>query len=106
MHQGRNVRDFYHEKPKQTRQEREASPLIHVRKFNNFIKSVVISTTLDQIPGDSLAVLDLCGGTGGDFPKFQHCRRVKEVALVDISPDSVAEAERRWRNGRSTFRAR
>lgn len=39
----------------------------------------------------------MCGGTGGDFPKFQHAP-VKQVVLIDISHDSVEEARRRHAN--------
>ena len=101
------VKNFYHDKHKQTREERAASPLFHVRKFNNFIKSLLISSALNGDPSTaSLRVLDLCGGTGGDFPKFQHCTRVKKVILVDLSPGSVKEAERRYVEARrKTFEA-
>jgi len=94
------VKSFYHEKHKETREEREASPLVHVRKFNNFIKSVLISNALADSENTATRVLDLCGGTGGDLPKFQHHASVKHVVLVDVSPDSVAEAQRRFEQAR------
>jgi mRNA (guanine-N7-)-methyltransferase len=90
------VSQFYHQKHKETREERESSPLISVRKFNNFIKSVLISEHGGLKDCSNAKILDLCGGTGGDFPKFQHLPSVSQVVLVDISPDSVAEAERRY----------
>jgi mRNA (guanine-N7-)-methyltransferase len=92
----RGVARFYHEKHKETRAERDASPLLPVRKFNNFIKSVTIGRCGLENVTDA-KVLDLCGGTGGDFPKFRH-GPVSKVVLVDNAPDSVAEAELRYRN--------
>ena len=91
---GRRATDFYHEKHKETRSERDASPLITVRKFNNFIKSALIGSYGLKDMHDA-RVLDLCGGTGGDFPKFLH-GPVKHVVLVDIAHDAVEEAKRRY----------
>lgn len=111
---GAQVAQFYNGKPKQSIQERENSDYIEIRKFNNFIKSILITNGLDvasrsrNVEGiegiDSargLKVLELCGGTGGDLPKYfaqqnNNNTRLSEYVLIDIANDSVKEAERRY----------
>lgn len=87
-----HVKTFYDEKHKESRTEREQSSLIGLRKFNNFIKSVLIGDALEGVRG--ALVMDMCGGTGGDLAKFRYSR-VKQVWLIDVSPSSVQEARRR-----------
>lgn len=54
----RKVADHYSRRTNQTLEEREASPIIHLKKLNNWIKSVLIQ--LYARPDD--AVLDLACG--------------------------------------------
>jgi mRNA (guanine-N7-)-methyltransferase len=97
------VASFYDGKQKQSQRERNDSPLFAIRSFNNFIKSVLIAETVKSAAiaiksgkEESLHLLDLAGGTGGDLSKYQHSPQVRQVVLVDISSDSVAEAKRRY----------
>ena len=94
--------NFYQGKLNQSRQERNESPLIKIRKFNNYIKSVTISDALDSTQGGrevgGARVLDLCGGSGGDLAKFSHAN-ISHLTLVDISQTSVEEANRRYKEG-------
>lgn len=48
-------------------ERRKASPILHLREFNNWIKSVLISK---YCPRDAV-VLDFCGGKSGDRIKFE-----------------------------------
>ncbi|KAF5203312.1 mRNA cap guanine-N7 methyltransferase, partial [Thalictrum thalictroides] len=54
----RKVADHYSARTNQTLEEREASPIIHLKKLNNWIKSVLIQLYTRR--GD--AVLDLACG--------------------------------------------
>jgi len=66
----RKVADHYSRRTNQTLEEREASPIIHLKKLNNWIKSVLIQ--LYARPDD--AVLDLACGKGGDLIKWDKAR--------------------------------
>ena len=86
----RSVKDFYSTKERETRTEREAGALVHVRKLNNFVKSCMIGDALASLGSrDIVSVLDLAGGQGGDLMKF-HFGGVKKLVLVDISDGSIA----------------
>lgn len=96
------ARHFYHKKHKQTRAERNESPLIRLRKFNNAIKSILISDALRNVKNAN--VLDLCCGTGGDLGKFRHTS-IAQWTGIDISQGSVEEAARRYKDGQYKFTA-
>jgi mRNA (guanine-N7-)-methyltransferase len=102
------VKGFYNRKKKQTQKERANSPLIALRKYNNYVKSSLIASALESAllgtNGEGARVLDLCGGFGGDLSKYAH-HNVKQVVLVDISEDSVNEARRRYEEGNFTYEA-
>lgn len=93
---------FYHERHKQTMQERAASPMIHFRLFQNFIKSVLISDALAHVRY-SARVLDMCCGQGGDIAKYQHSR-VSDVHAIDIARGAVDEARRRFIQAKPPFK--
>ncbi|KAI3903279.1 hypothetical protein MKW98_031933 [Papaver atlanticum] len=108
----RRVADHYSARSKQTYSEREASPIIHLKKLNNWIKSVLIQ--LYTRPGD--VVLDLACGKGGDLIKWDKAR-VGYYVGVDIAQGSIQDCRTRYngdqnnhhqRRGRSrlTFPAR
>jgi len=84
---------------KRKRRELETFP---VRDYNNELKRHVLASLLPCIPVGSL-VLDLCCGRGGDIFKYNSIHP-RQVAFVDISANSIAEARRRYDNGnRSIF---
>ena len=60
------VTSHYNERRDEGRRGRQASPIILMRRFNNWVKSVLIA--LHTKPGYS--VLDLCCGKGGDLGKW------------------------------------
>lgn len=69
--------------------QRNASPIIHLRHFNNWVKAVLL-----EKHWRSGAVLDLCCGMGGDLGKYARMG-VRRVVGVDISEASLQEAARR-----------
>ncbi|KAK8997456.1 hypothetical protein V6N11_020934 [Hibiscus sabdariffa] len=68
----------------QTLEEREASPIIHLKKLNNWIKSVLIQLYARR--GD--AVLDLACGKGGDLIKWDKAK-VEYYVGIDIAEGSI-----------------
>uniref|UniRef100_A0A7N0TYA2 mRNA (guanine-N(7))-methyltransferase n=1 Tax=Kalanchoe fedtschenkoi TaxID=63787 RepID=A0A7N0TYA2_KALFE len=77
------VADYYSARTNKTSEQREASPIIRLKKLNNWIKSVLIQLYARR--GDS--VLDLACGKGGDLIKWDkamigylcwnlYCRRL------------------------------
>lgn len=70
------------------------SDTIFVRQFNNFIKSLLINQ-FSYKSGENLSVLDLCCGKGGDLRKWAK-NKVTHYFGVDLSPNLVQEAQRRY----------
>jgi mRNA (guanine-N7-)-methyltransferase len=71
------VQSHYDARPNMGHFEREHSPIIGLRRFNNWVKSVLIGSYVRE--GD--IVLDICGGKGGDMPKWTH-GRISHLVLV------------------------
>eukprot|EP00268_Persea_americana_P017392 TRINITY_DN18380_c0_g2_i3.p1 TRINITY_DN18380_c0_g2~~TRINITY_DN18380_c0_g2_i3.p1 ORF type:complete len:227 (-),score=38.85 TRINITY_DN18380_c0_g2_i3:1391-2071(-) len=105
----RKVADHYSQRTNQTLEEREASPIIHLKKLNNWIKSVLIQLYARR--GD--AVLDLACGKGGDLIKWDKAK-VGYYVGVDIAEGSIEDCRTRYngdpeqnpRRKRFTFPAR
>jgi len=78
------VADHYISRSNQTLEEREVSPIIHLKKLNNWIKSVLIQlyTHRDDV------VLDLACGKGGDLIKWDKAR-IGYYVGVDIADGSM-----------------
>ena len=74
-------------------QQRELSPIIGLKKFNNWIKSVLIGKFTHRAPGGPGAnVLDIGCGKGGDLNKWKQARIKLYVALgpfLSQSPNDV-----------------
>ncbi|KAL6553436.1 hypothetical protein OROGR_007278 [Orobanche gracilis] len=82
----KKVADHYSARTNQTLEEREASPIIHLKKLNNWIKSVLIQLYAKR--GD--AVLDLACGKGGDLIKWDKAR-ISYYVGIDIADGSVMQ---------------
>ncbi|KAJ7550777.1 hypothetical protein O6H91_07G117800 [Diphasiastrum complanatum] len=91
----RHVAEHYSARSNQSREERESSPIIHLKKLNNWIKSVLIKLYVQR--GDS--VLDLACGKGGDLIKYDKAM-VGHYVGVDIASGSIEDARTRYNNRR------
>ncbi|KAL5976118.1 hypothetical protein ACLOJK_020448 [Asimina triloba] len=79
----RRVAEHYSARTNQTLEEREASPIIHLKKLNNWVKSVLIQIYARR--GD--AVLDLACGKGGDLIKWDKAK-IGYYVGIDIAEGS------------------
>ena len=80
------------------REGRQRSGILHLRNFNNWVKS----TLLQQFaPKPSRRVLDLACGKAGDLPKWLKAG-VTHYAGVDISRQAVDDAAKRFNEMCST----
>jgi hypothetical protein len=95
------VRQHYNEREERGRGARQESRIFRLRKFNNWIKSVLIAKFLpdqteEEIDEDrGLFVLDIGCGKGGDLGKWQKQPTVQAYVGVDIAEVSVMHAEQR-----------
>ncbi|KAK4804057.1 hypothetical protein SAY86_003874 [Trapa natans] len=87
----RKVADHYSARTNQTLEEREASPIIHLKKLNNWIKSVLIQIYARR--GD--AVLDLACGKGGDLIKWDKAK-IGYYVGIDIADGSIEDCRTRY----------
>ncbi|UZJ55034.1 hypothetical protein CBS101457_004354 [Exobasidium rhododendri] len=80
---------------------RRQSPILPLRNFNNWVKSVIIGTYAKRHG----RVLDLGGGKGGDLNKWEK-GQISEYILCDIASVSVEQAESRYNDRRCHFQAK
>ncbi|KAF7338459.1 mRNA cap guanine-N7 methyltransferase [Mycena venus] len=107
------VVDHYNTRPEVGVAQRETSPIIGLKSFNNWVKSVLISRfahpALAASKGPSRGtgrggtfrgkVLDMGCGKGGDLTKWSKAHAA-EVLAVDIAAVSVDQARKRWQGMR------
>jgi mRNA (guanine-N7-)-methyltransferase len=78
------VQKFYDQLAKPGADNRKESPIIYLRGFNNWVKSILIRTFLTEYA----TVLDLCCGKGGDLNKWKEgC--IRYLVGADISESSI-----------------
>ncbi|KAF8626061.1 hypothetical protein AX15_005097 [Amanita polypyramis BW_CC] len=97
--------------------QRLESPIIGLKNFNNWVKSVLITRFAHPVlakgsgngrgarGGAGGKILDMGCGKGGDMTKWAKAR-VKEYYGVDIAAKSVEQARSRWESHPSRFGAR
>lgn len=100
------VVDHYNLRPEVGVKQRKESPIIGLKNFNNWVKSVLIT----QFGHPALAaagtgkrrgkVLDMGCGKGGDLIKWGKAR-IREMLAVDIANVSVEQARQRWESMRT-----
>lgn len=90
------VRNHYNQAPERGVVARQSSPIIKLRNFNNFIKSVLIQK---QSLGFGMRVIDMGCGKGGDLNKWSK-QQVRDYIGVDIADVSVQQASERYHNMR------
>ncbi|KAF7363264.1 mRNA cap guanine-N7 methyltransferase [Mycena sanguinolenta] len=112
------VVDHYNTRPEVGVAQRETSPIIGLKSFNNWVKSVLISrfahpalvaSKVSRSTGRGAVsrgkVLDMGCGKGGDLTKWAKARAA-EVLAIDIAAVSVDQARSRWQQMRApTFDA-
>jgi mRNA (guanine-N(7))-methyltransferase domain len=95
------VRQHYNEREERGREARQESKTFRLRKFNNWVKSVLIAkfiperTEEEVDEGRGLLVLDIGCGKGGDLGKWQKQTQVQGYVGVDIAEVSITHAEQR-----------
>ncbi|KAJ7134960.1 mRNA capping enzyme-domain-containing protein [Mycena crocata] len=104
------VVDHYNTRPEVGVVQRETSPIIGLKSFNNWVKSVLISRFAHPALAASKVVargsrsrgkvLDMGCGKGGDMRKWAKARAA-EVLGVDIAGVSVDQARARWQELRA-----
>lgn len=82
-------------------EDRQKSPTIHLRQFNNWIKSVLIDR---YCPSPYATIFDCACGKGGDIPKWK-LKEPNEYILGDISIDSLQYAYLKYQSVKSNCRA-
>ncbi|XP_043690407.1 mRNA cap guanine-N7 methyltransferase 1-like isoform X3 [Telopea speciosissima] len=87
----RKVAEHYSARTNQTLEEREASPIIHLKKLNNWIKSVLIQLYAHRAD----FVLDLACGKGGDLIKWDKAK-VGYYVGIDIAEGSIEDCRTRY----------
>lgn len=94
------IAEHYSNRSNQTVEEREASPIIHLKKLNNWIKSVLIQSYTKK--NDS--AIDLACGKGGDLIKWDKAK-IGYYVGIDIAKGSVEDARTRY-NGDASHKRR
>lgn len=94
------VASHYNAMPNNGKRAREDSKIIHMRKFNNWVKSILIKSYCRS----DFRVLDLAGGKGGDLQKWDK-GYISTLILADIARTSVEDARERYNKGRYSFHA-
>ncbi|KAL4067567.1 mRNA capping enzyme-domain-containing protein [Scleroderma citrinum] len=98
------VVNHYNMRPEVGVKQRLRSPIIGLKNFNNWVKSVLItrfvhpilsSSTPSESSGKRGKVLDMGCGKGGDLTKWEKAR-VRELIGVDIADVSIEQARQRW----------
>lgn len=87
-------KSHYNARPNTQIADRTKSPILGLRKYNNWVKATVIQKYVK--PG--FKVLDLGCGKGGDLIKFQKAK-VSVYLGVDIADVSIQHAKDRFKGG-------
>ncbi|GAA6061658.1 hypothetical protein JCM10212_000841 [Sporobolomyces blumeae] len=92
------VANHYNARPNISRETRLDSPIIGLKNFNNWIKSVLVAKWARREGDDSkpkVKVLDLGCGKGGDLQKWAKAG-TDEYVGIDLAAVSVEQARSRW----------
>ncbi|KRZ59463.1 mRNA cap guanine-N7 methyltransferase, partial [Trichinella nativa] len=94
------IAEHYNRIPNSSKKEREKSRILHLRRLNNWIKSILIHEALRKVKTDrhrvgEIRVLDLCCGKGGDLQKWKF-GNIDQLTAVDIAEVSVSHCKERY----------
>ncbi|GAA5943027.1 mRNA (guanine-N7)-methyltransferase [Sporobolomyces koalae] len=98
------VANHYNARPNISRETRDHSPILGLKRFNNWIKSVLIAKFARR-EGEPVElkprvkVLDLGCGKGGDLQKWSKAG-TDEYVGIDLAAGSVQDAQNRWEDMR------
>lgn len=95
------VSDHYNKMENGGLQERDRSRILHMRNFNNWIKSMLIREYInkrreDKADDSPFHVLDLGAGKGGDLLKWIK-GSISYLVCADIAGTSVQHAKQRYK---------
>ncbi|KLT41949.1 guanine-N(7)-methyltransferase [Cutaneotrichosporon oleaginosum] len=94
------IASHYNQRAEVGVEQREYSPIIGLKKFNNWVKSVLIGKfTARRGRGGGAKVLDIGCGKGGDLNKWKQARIALYVGM-DIAATSIDQARERWQTMR------
>ncbi|KAJ4488177.1 mRNA capping enzyme-domain-containing protein [Lentinula aciculospora] len=105
------VVEHYNSRPEVGVIQRLESPIIGLKNFNNWVKSVLISKFAHPALAESTVrtqrnkgkVLDLGCGKGGDITKWSKAK-ISDYVGADIAAVSVEQAQERWEFNRNASR--
>lgn len=93
------IASHYNQRAEVGVEQREFSPIIGLKKFNNWVKSVLIGKFTPRRRGGGARVLDIGCGKGGDLNKWKQARISLYVGM-DIAETSINQARERWQTMR------
>lgn len=94
------VATHYNKRREVGRDARESSPIIPLKRFNNWVKSALISmyAQVGWNAGQGARILELGCGKGGDLRKWDR-HRPAVMVLIDIADVSIEQARLRYEEG-------
>ncbi|CCG84374.1 protein of unknown function [Taphrina deformans PYCC 5710] len=94
------VRSHYNARPNQGRQQRNQSPIVNLRNFNNWIKSTLIRNFTPSGREQRVRVLDMGCGKGGDLMKWDKAE-ISSYTGIDLAEVSIDQARGRYEKMRN-----
>ncbi|WFC98749.1 mRNA (guanine-N(7))-methyltransferase [Malassezia yamatoensis] len=96
-----SVAEHYNKRQNIDREARESSPIIPLKRFNNWIKSALIAMYAQPALGEhaQARVLEMGCGKGGDLMKWDR-QHPSILVMIDVAEVSVDQARERYESGR------
>lgn len=94
------VRSHYNARPNQGREQRNQSPIVNLRNFNNWVKSTLIRNFTPRDRDRDIKVLDMGCGKGGDLMKWDKAN-ISSYTGIDLAEVSIDQARGRYQKMRN-----